>query len=360
MSRVHGLARRGATLLVAPLLIAGAAFAADDTKTMQAIVMRENGGPEVLKLEQVAIPQPAAGQVRLRISAAAVNPVDWKRREGRFRPPPPQPGAPEASSPTPASAPDLSAGVIPGFDAAGTIDALGEGVSGFEVGDAVYAALHSAPQGAYAQYAVVSADNVARRPAKLDDREAAGLVTAGVTALRVIRAAGVKPGQTVLVQGGAGGVGSVLVQILHSQGATVFATASARNADYLKGLGASRVIDYTTGRFEDSVQGVDVVIDTVGGKTTARSVAVVRPGGTLISIANRAPAEACEKAGIQCPAFLPSSIPAGVELRELAALADAGKLSVHVDRVFPLAEAGAAQALSQEGRTRGKIVLSVP
>lgn len=349
-----------ATLALAALLTAGAPLAADQAKTMQAVVMRANGGPEVLRLEEWPVPSPAADQVRLRISAAAVNPVDWKRREGRFRPPPPQPTAPGATPASPPPAPDLSKGVIPGFDAAGTIDAVGAGVTQFKVGDKVFASLHNAPQGAYAQYAIANVDSVALRPAKLDDRQAAGLVTGGMTALRVIRAAGVQPGQTVLVQGGAGGVGSVLVQILHSKGVNVITTASARNRDFLEGLGASRVIDYTAAPFEHAVKDVDVVIDTVGGETTARSVAVIRPGGTLISIAGRGPADACAKAGIECPAFLPSSVPAGTELRELAALADAGQLTVHVDRVFPLAEAGAAQVLNQEGRTRGKIVLIVP
>lgn len=313
--------------------------------SMQAIVMRGKGGPEVLTLETVPVPEPAAGQVRIRIRAAAVNPVDWKIRER---------GAPPG--PAPASAPPYR---ILGFDAAGTIDALGPGVQGFARGDAVFAALQRAPQGAYAQYAVVGAEDVAPKPKNADFVQAASLVTGGFTALRAIAAVGVQPGQTVLVQGGAGGVGTPLVQILKARGATVIATASARNADYLRGLGVDRVVDYTAAPFESQVQDVDVVIDAVGGETTTRSVAVLKKGGALVSVAGRAAAEACTRAEVRCVPFAPSPTPFGAELRELAALYDAGKLKTHVEKTFPLAEAAAAQQLNQAGRTRGKIVLEV-
>jgi NADPH:quinone reductase-like Zn-dependent oxidoreductase len=325
--------------------------------TMQAIVMREYGGPEVLQLERMPVPEPAAGQLRLRIVAAAVNPVDSKRRQGRFRPPPP-PGATGAGAP---AAPAARAGpLIPGFDAAGTVDAVGPGVAGFRKGDAVFAGLHRAPQGAYAEYAVVAAEDVAPKPPALDFAQAAGLVTGGVTALRAIAVAEVRAGQRVLVQGGAGGVGTPLVQILRTRGATVIATASARNAGYLKELGVHEVVDYTAGRFEDAVAHVDAVIDTVGGEVTARSASVVRPGGVLVSIASPPPAAECAHARIRCPAFVPAAQPMGLELRELAGLVAAGQLRVHVDRVLPLAEAAEAQRLIETGRTRGKIVLSVP
>jgi len=314
--------------------------------TMQAVVMRGKGGPEVLTLEAVPVPEPAAGQLRIRIRAAAVNPVDWKIRERGTPPgaPPPEPGAYR----------------ILGFDAAGTVDALGPGTQGFAVGDAVFAALQRVPQGAYAQYAVVGAEDVAPKPKKADFAQAAGLVTGGFTALRAVAAVGVQPGQTVLVQGGAGGVGSPLVQILKARGATVVATASARNANYLRELGADRVVDYTAAPFETQVKDVDVVIDAVGGETTTRSVAVLKPGGALVSVAGRANADACAKALVRCVPYAPSPTPFGVELRELAALVDAGELKVHVEKTFPLAEAAAAQTLNQAGRTRGKIVLVVP
>jgi NADPH:quinone reductase-like Zn-dependent oxidoreductase len=207
---------------------------------------------------------------------------------------------------------------------------------------------------------VVGADDIAPKPARLDFDQAAGLVTGGVTALRVVRAAGIEKGQTVLVQGGAGGVGTPLVQILHERGATVLATASARNSDYLKSLGVDRVIDYTAAPFEESVSNVDVVLDLVGGDVTTRSVKVVKPGGVLITIANRPPVDACAVAQIRCPAFAHPDAPIGPDMRELSALADAGKLQIHVDKVFPLAEAAAAQQLSEAGRTRGKIVLRIP
>lgn len=322
--------------------------------TMQAVVMRGNGGADVLKLETVPVPEPADGQVRIRIRAAAVNPVDWKRREGRYRAPPSVATAGIAQPARPAY-------TILGFDAAGTIDAIGPGVTGYRRGDAVYAALQRAPQGSYAQYAVVRVDDVAPKPKKASFGEAAGLVTGGMTALRAIDAiGGVQAGQTVLVQGGAGGVGSPLVQILKARGATVIATASARNADYLTSLGVSRVVDYTAAPFETQVRDVDVVIDTVGGETTTRSLAVLKAGGTLVSVAGRAGDEACARAQVRCVPFAPSPSPVGGQLRELATLVDAGKLRSHVDRTFPLAEAAAAQQLNEAGRTRGKIVLEIP
>jgi NADPH:quinone reductase-like Zn-dependent oxidoreductase len=308
---------------------------------MQAIVMRERGGPEVLHLESVPVPEPGAGQVRIRIHAAAVNPIDWKLRE-RWTPTADRPFR------------------ILGFDAAGTIDALGAGVRVFRRGEVVFAALQRAPQGAYAPYAVVPADDVAAAPRTTDLVAAASLVTGGVTALRAIAAVGVRPGQTVLVQGGAGGVGTPLVQILKARGASVVATASGRNVEYLRSLGVDRVIDYTAAPFETQVKDVDVVIDTVGGDTTTRSVATLKAGGALVSIAGDADPPTCARARVRCVEYPDSDAPFGAELKELAALVDAGKLTTYVEKTFPLSDAAAAQQLNQTGRTRGKIVLEVP
>lgn len=329
---------RALVLTIGAIVIATAAAASGD---MLAVRMRATGGPEVLRLERIAIPQPGAGQVRIRVMAAGVNPVDWKIRErGLGRPI-------GADSPW-----------IPGFDVAGTIDAVGEGVGTWRPGDAVIAALQRAPQGGYAEYAVAPAEDVARMPVKWSYEAAAGLPTVGSTVWRyLVLTGGIGKGERLFVQGGAGGVGSVAVQVAKARGAWVIATASARNADYLKSIGADEVIDYQAAPFEERVSGVDIVFDTVGGETLARSVAVVRPGGRLVTIAGWPDMAACGKARITCLGSGPRPEPYGVQLAEIVALAEAGRLTLNIDRVFRLEEAAQAQELSRAGRTRGKIVL---
>jgi NADPH:quinone reductase-like Zn-dependent oxidoreductase len=326
------------TLLLAIGFAASAAMASGD---MLAVRMHGTGGPEALRVERIAIPQPAAGEVRIKVRAAGVNPVDWKIRERGFG------RTISAQNPW-----------IPGFDVAGTIDAIGEGVTAWRPGEAVIASLQRAAQGGYAEYAIASAEDVARAPARWSAEEAAGLPTVGTTVWRyLILAGGLKEGEHLLVQGGAGGVGSVAVQVARARGARVTATASARNADYLRSIGADTVIDYRAAPFEQSVSGVDVVFDTVGGETLARSVAVVRPGGRLITIAGRPDMAACGKARITCIGGGPQPGAYGGQLAEIVALADSGKLSLNIDRVFPLEQAAQAQELNRAGRTRGKIVL---
>ncbi len=325
-------------LLLAASVLATAAAAADD---MLAVRMHRTGGPEVLRVERVAIPRPAAGEVRIRVSAAGVNPVDWKIRErGLGR---------EISADSP---------WIPGFDVAGTIDAVGEGVTTWRTGEPVIASLQRAGQGGYAEYAIAPADDVARAPARWSAEGAAGLPTVGTTVWRyLVLAGGLREGERLLVQGGAGGVGSVAVQVAKARGAHVIATASARNADYLRSIGADSVIDYRAAPFEAGLSPVDVVFDTVGGETLARSVAVVKPGGRLVTIAGRPDMDACGRARITCIGGGPRPESFGDQLAEIVALADAGKLTLNIDRVFTLEQAALAQELNRAGRTRGKIVL---
>lgn len=321
-------------------LIVSAVVAASGAEGMLAVRAHATGGTEVLRVERIAIPQAAAGQVRIKVAAAGVNPVDWKIREKGF--------GRVISSEAP---------WIPGFDVAGTVDSVGEGVSGWRAGDAVVASLQNAPQGGYAEYAIAPAEDVVRAPAGWSLEAAAGLPTVGTTVWRyLVQAGGIRKGERLLVQGGAGGVGSVAVQVAKAHGARVIATASARNADYLRSIGADEVIDYQAARFEDRVSGVDIVFDTVGGETLARSLAVVRPGGRLVTVAGRPDSAACEAARVLCIGG-PRPEPLGPALREIVALAEAGKLALNIDRVFPLEEAAQAQELNRAGRTRGKIVL---
>ncbi|HZF15939.1 MAG TPA: NADP-dependent oxidoreductase [Steroidobacteraceae bacterium] len=310
---------------------------------MRAVVMHGYGGAEALTLDRVPIPEPAEGQVRIRVYAAGVNPIDWKLRSSlgqHFN----SRGLPR----------------ILGFDVAGTVDGVGAGVTRWKVGDAVIAALQRAPQGGYAEYTVVSADDVASKPKSMSFEEAAGLPTAVTTVWPFLLGAGdLKPGQRLLIQGAAGGVGSVAVQVAKSRGVHVIGTASANNADYLRSIGADEVIDYRSERFEDRVKGADIVFDTVGGETLDRSYAVLRAGGTLITIVGRPSEEKCRAAAIRCPALSRDGMTFGEMLAQAVALVDQGRLKVNVERVFPLEEAFAAQELNRAGHTRGKIILRV-
>jgi NADPH:quinone reductase-like Zn-dependent oxidoreductase len=328
--------RIGSLALASLVLISPAArLHAADGETMQAIVFADGH----LAMHTVARPEPGPGEVRIRIRAAAINPADWKlsRMAARFGPNP-----------------------IFGLDASGVIDAVGPSVTGWKPGDAVIA-LTRPPHGAYAQYTVVSADFIARKPRTLSFEQAAGIPVAGITAWRsLIDVAHVRRGQRVLIEGGAGGVGSAAVQIAKAHGAYVIATASASNVAFLKSIGADEVIDYTAGPFEQKVKEVDIALDTVNPDDGLRAMSTLKPGGILISVVGKMPEDRCAAAKIRCD--IPGSSgaqPATPYLLEVGKLADAGKYHVSVERVFPLSQAAEAWALNRQGHTRGKLVLSV-
>ena len=285
-----------------------------------------------VKLESIAIPEPAAGQVRIRVIAASVNPVDWKLA-GRAAP---------------------GSKTIAGRDVAGLIDKVGEGVTKWKPGDAV---VGLAPTGGYAEFAIASADAVAAKPTKMSFDEASGIPVVAETAYRALITVGdVQKGQRVLIHGAAGGVGSSAVQIAKAKGAYVIGTASARNHDFLKSLGADETIDYTTTRFEDKVKSVDLVLNTANAETNTRSVAVVKKGGKLVSVVGAPPADACAAAGITCGGI--GSVN-GQMLPAIVELANAGKFRVNIEQKLPLADAAKAWELNRTGHTRGKIVLEV-
>lgn len=316
-------------------------------QTMQAVRVLKFGGPEVLKLQNVLRPVAAPGEALVRVRAAGVNPVDWKMREGMLK----------GGGQTPP--------YIPGYDVSGIIESFGGDETGdFKVGDEVFAYLYLTKGGGYAEYVCVPVSILAKKPAKADWEQAAGTPLAGLTAWQALfDQAGLKEGQTVLIHGGAGGVGHFAVQFAKAKGAKVFTTASARNHDYLQKLGADVRIDYTTEKFEDIVtkltggEGVDVVLDTIGGETQERSMGIVKKGGTLVSIVQPPKKERCEELGITGKVFLVQ--PNGKQLGEIGALIDEGKVTVHVSEVLPLAQAAKAQELSETGKTKGKIVLKV-
>lgn len=308
----------------------------ENAPLMLAAVVEEPGPPEALQLRSIPRPVPGPGEVLVRVRAAGVNPVDWKVRSGRsslLGPPP----------------------FVVGWDIAGEVEALGPGTSGFAVGDAVYGMPRFPQQAAaYAEYVSAPAADLAPSP-RVSRVEAAALPLAVLTAWQALfETADLRAGQRVLIHAAAGGVGHLAVQLARWKGAHVIGTASARNAEFVRHLGADEVVDYTAGPFEDAVRDVDLVLDCVGGDVLQRSPAVVRPGGRLVTIAGAPP----ETPGITSTRILVR--PSGSQLREIAALVDAGELRVNVDATFPLAEAAAAHRAVETGRTRGKVVLTIP
>ncbi len=298
------------------------------TDSMRAVVFTDGH----FQIQSVPKPEPQAGQVRIKVRAASVNPVDWK----------------QAARAAPGTR------LIPGRDLSGVIDAVGDSAGPWKVGQAVIAI---ATGGSYAEFALASTNALAVKPQRLSFEEAAGIPVAGETAWRaLVTIANVQRGQRVLIHGGAGGVGSSAVQIAKARGAYVIATASPSHNELLRSLGVDEIVDYHSVRFEDKLKDIDVVFNTVDAATGARSIAVLRPGGMLVSVAGAAPAAQCETANIRCSVTGPVT---GELLGALYELAEQGKFRVHIDRRFPLAEAAKALELNRQGHTGGKISLEV-
>jgi NADPH:quinone reductase-like Zn-dependent oxidoreductase len=307
-------------------------------ETMKGIRVHSFGGPEVLQYEDIPRPEPAADEVLIRVHATGVNPVDWKMREGRNK-----------NRPLP---------LIPGWDLSGVIESVGKDVTDWKNGDEVYSRPDISRDGAYAEYIVVRASEIARKPKSLDHTQAASIPLASLTAWQVLfDAVGLKAGQRVLIHAAAGGVGHFAVQLAKWKGAYVIGTASKHNHDFLREIGADETIDYDTTRFEDVVNDVDMVFDTQAGETRDRSWQVLKKGGILVSIVGHPSEEDAAKFGVRAGYVLVR--PNRAELDQVTELVDSGKLKAFIQQVFPLAEARKAQELSQERHTRGKLVLRV-
>lgn len=310
--------------------------------TMKAVRMHRYGGPEVLVYEDVPRPGPGPGEVLVRVRAAGVNPVDWQTLKGEG-------AASLLGRPLP---------VIVGWDVAGTVEAVGPDTDGIGRGDEVFGMVRFPKEGgAYAEYVAAPAADLVLKPAALDHIRAAALPLAALTAWQALfDAADVRSGQTVLIHRAAGGVGHLAVQLAAWAGATVVGTASARNADYLRRLGAHQVVDYTTTRFEDACRDIDVVLDAVGGDTRDRSWGVLREGGILVSLRGEPspPADTRAVRGLGVTVHRD-----GGQLARIAELVEGGCVTPTVETVLPLADARRAHELSETGRTRGKIVLRV-
>ncbi|WP_329119619.1 NADP-dependent oxidoreductase [Streptomyces sp. NBC_01465] len=312
------------------------------TQTMNAIRQETLGGPEVLRLVEVERPAPGPSEVLVRVHAAGVNPTDWWHRAT---------GGLTGGAPVPL-----------GWDVSGTVEEVGLGVTKFQVGDEVYG-MPLLPQaaGTYAEFIVSPTRHLARKPAGISHVEAAALPVAALTAWQtLVDAAGVQPGQRVLIHAAAGGVGHLAVQIAKARGAYVIGTARAAKHDFVRGLGADEVVDYTQTAFETAVSDIDIVLDAIGGEYGPRSLKTLRPGGIVLSIASPAEAELTPVAaelGLRAAFTIVEPDHAG--LTEIAALVESGKLRVVIDTVLPLAEAAKAHEIGESGRTTGKIVLTV-
>jgi NADPH:quinone reductase-like Zn-dependent oxidoreductase len=308
---------------------------------MKAVCIYSYGGPSVLVYEDAPRPLPGDGEVLVRVHAAGVNPVDWKIREGHLK--------------------EMLHHTLPlvlGWDVSGVVEALGDNTSRLRVGDEVFSRPDISRDGAYAEFIIIRESEVALKPKSLDHIHAAALPLAGLTAWQTLfDAGGLSAGQRVLVHAAAGGVGSLAVQLAKWKGAHVVGTASARNHEFLRKLGVDQVVDYDTERFEDVVQPVDVVLDTMGGETQERSWKVLKRGGILVSTVSTPSAEAAAAHGVR-QAFV-FTTPSAAQLADIAKLADAEKLKAIVETILPLSDATRAQEMSQRGHTRGKIVLRV-
>lgn len=308
---------------------------------MRAIVQTSVGGPEVLTVANRSDPVPNKGEVLVRVHAAGINPVDAAVRSGAY----PLLGEPPFTV---------------GWDISGVVEKVGPDTNGFTAGDEVFG-MPKFPEEAvaYAELVAAPADELMLKPKGIDHVHAGALPLAGLTAWQALVGAGqIKPGQRVLIQAAAGGIGHLAVQIAKAHGAYVVATASPSKLDFVRNLGADEVFDYTTTKFSDLVSGIDIVLEPIGGENAEQALKVLKDGGTLVSllgISDKAKAEA-QARGVRLEHI--SVVPDREGLSELAKLIDKGKLTVHVARTFPLGEAGAAHAFLATKPT-GKIALEI-
>src|SRR3954464_5602314 len=306
---------------------------------MKAVVAHEYGAPDVLKFEEVPRPEPKENEILVKVVASAVNPADPLTLSGKY--------AREFGTHLP---------LIPGYDIAGVVEKTGAKVSKFRRGDAVYG--YPTFGGGWAEYVIVSEKEVALKPKSLDFIQAAAVPMGALTAWQaLVDVAQLQAGQTILIHGGSGGVGSFAIQIAKARGAHVIATASTANQDLLKQLGADVAVDYTKTKFEDVAKDVDAVLDPVGKETLARSYGVVKKGGIVMSLVARPDPAELQKRGIRGTGI--SSHADADDLSEVAQLIDAGNIKPIVTEVLSLTDAVKAQQQAATHHTRGKVVLRV-
>ncbi|MFF7038846.1 NADP-dependent oxidoreductase [Streptomyces massasporeus] len=308
--------------------------------TMRAISQDVLGGPEVLKEVQIERPVPKPNEVLVRVRAAGLNPTDWKHRAtGGFLGEPP---------------------FVLGWDVSGVVEAVGIGVVAFAPGDEVFGMLpYPYGHGSHAEYVIAPVRALTRKPAGVDHTQAGALPLVSLTAWQALTEhADLRPGQRVLIHAAAGGVGHVAVQIAKARGAYVIGTASAGKHEFLRSIGVDETIDYRETDVTEAVKDVDVVLDTIGGDNSLRSLRVLRPGGVLVSIlpvGSDDLYEEAERLGVRALRMLVDADRGGMEA--IADLIETGKLRATIAGTFPLAEAAEAHTLGDTGRTTGKLVL---
>jgi len=311
---------------------------------MKAMRIHDYGDNSVLKLDQIEKRAPRADEILIKIASSSINPLDWKVKEGHLK-----------------EMLELKLPQTLGWDLAGTVEAVGQDVTDFKVGDKVYGmpGISNDSPGTFSEYTTVKASEMSIMPEK------ANLNTAGAYPLAVLTAwqslnepTQLKMGQRILIHAGAGGVGHLAIQIAKAAGAYVITTASQRNYDFLKGLGADEVIDYTSVNFEDVVSNIDIVLDSIGGKVSFNSLKVLNKGGYLVSIlgVSEELAEKAKTKGINTNAIFVR--PNKEHLDGISKLINEGQLKVHVANSYKLEELAAAFDESKTGRVRGKIVIN--
>ena len=319
----------------------GIAVAQTSPPMMKAVFVHEFGGPEVLKYEDAPRPEPKDDEILVRVIAAGVNPVDAYARQGML--------AKRGLDNRPA---------IIGYDIAGVVEKTGANAKKFKTGDAVYSYLSVMRGGGYAEFAVAKESETALKPRNINFVEAAAVPLAATTAWQaLVDTAKIDKGQTVLIHGGSGGVGSFAIPIAKAHGAKVIATASTAHQDSLKQLGVDQAIDYTTTKFEDVVKDVDVVLNCVRADALGRSYGVVKKGGIIVSISDEPDQTECAKHGNRGTRL--GANPDAKVLEELTKLIEARKMTPIVSQTFPLAEASKAHQQIETHHTLGKIVLKV-
>ena len=307
---------------------------------MKAVLIYKYGGPEELKYGDAPMPEINPDDVLVKVFATSVNPVDWKVREGHSM-------GIKREFP-----------VILGWDVSGVIEKVGAEVTDYKAGDEVYARPDVSRNGTYAEYVAVRAREIYFKPKSIDHLKAAAIPLAGLTAWQGLFDHGkLQAGQKILIHGAAGGVGTLAVQFAKWKGAYVIGTASEKNKSFLKELGADEVIDYHKENFEEKLNDIDVVFDTIGGETQIKSMQVLKPGGILVSTVGIKDEAALKAKGLKGVQYMAQSVPG--DLKQIAELVDAGKVKPVIAMVLPLKDIVKAHQLSEEGHTRGKIVLKV-
>jgi NADPH:quinone reductase-like Zn-dependent oxidoreductase len=299
---------------------------------MRAVLLRETGDPDVLRLEEVERPEPGEGEVLIAVRAASINPIDWKYRRGL------------AEKQLPA---------VLGNDVSGTVEL--SRAADYAEGDEVFGI---SPSGGYAEFATAPAALIAKKPAGVTHEQAAAIPVAGMTAWQALfDRGGLGRGQTALIAGAAGGVGHLAVQFAKHAGARAIGTGSAQNRDFVLGLGADEYVDYTAQDVTEAVHDVDLAFDTVGGETTQTLVATVREGGVIVTIAGPPPRQEAAERGVRADLLIMS--PDSGQLARIAELVAGGEVHVEIAQTFALAEVAKAHERSESGHVRGKLILTV-